>query len=73
MENGSGLAEALLGLDGFRLLAVQESPAELVLTVETTADFAGCTSCGVLAQAHDRLRVDSAIFPASVARHGSCG
>ena len=30
MENGSGLAEALLGLDGFRVLAVQESPAELV-------------------------------------------
>ena len=63
MENGSGLAEALLGLDGFRLLAVQESPAELVLTVETTADFAGCTSCGVLAQAHDRLRVDVRDLP----------
>ena len=63
MQNGSGLAEALLGLDGFRVLTVQEGPAELVLTVESTADFAGCTSCGVLAEAHDRLQVDVRDLP----------
>ena len=73
MENGSGLAEALLGLDGFRLLAVQESPAELVLTVETTADFAGCTSCGVLAEAHDRLRVDLRDLPCFGCPARPCG
>ena len=63
MDDGIGLAEALLGLDGFRVLDVDESPAELVVTVETTADFVGCPSCGVRAEAQDRLRVDLRDLP----------
>jgi len=56
-NDGTGLAEALLGLTGFRILAVAEGPDELVVTVETTADLVGCTSCGVRAQAQDRMSV----------------
>ncbi len=58
MSDGTGLAEALLGLDGFRVLEVVETEAEVVVTVETTADVVGCTSCGVRAEAHDRKRID---------------
>ena len=41
MDDATGLAEALLGLDGFRVLAVEETPSEVIVTVETTADFVG--------------------------------
>ena len=58
MDDGSGLAEALLGLDGFVVLAVTESTDELVVTVETTASIVGCTRCGTRAEAHDRMRID---------------
>ena len=44
MNDGNGLAEALLGLDGFRVLAVSETPAELRIEIETTADFMGCSA-----------------------------
>ena len=37
--DGIGLAEALLGLVGFRVLDVAESAVEVIVTVETTADF----------------------------------
>ncbi len=46
MNDGTGLAEALLGLDGFRVLEVTEAPEELVGMIETTADFIGCLGCG---------------------------
>ena len=48
MSDGNGLAEALLGLEGFRVLKVSETPAELVVEVETTADLVGCGGCGTL-------------------------
>ena len=57
-NDGIGLAEALLGLDGFRVLAVAEGPLELVVTVETTASQVGCGSCGVRAEAQDRMPID---------------
>ena len=36
MNDASGLAEAMLGLDGLRVLDVVESLSEVVVTVETT-------------------------------------
>ena len=63
MDDATGLAEALLGLDGFGVLAVEETPSEVIVTVETTADFVGCPTCGVRAVAKDRLRVDIRDLP----------
>jgi transposase len=63
MSDATGLAEALLGLEGLRILDVVESAAELTVTVETTADVAGCPRCGVRAEAQDRLRVDIRDLP----------
>jgi transposase len=64
MSDGTGLAEALLGLDGFRLLAVTETPAEVVIEVETTAVVVGCAGCGVRAEAQDRMLVRIRDLPA---------
>jgi len=58
MNDGTGLAEALLGLNGFRVLEVIETPAELVIDVETTAELVGCGRCGTRAQAHERMTVE---------------
>jgi transposase len=57
MRDGSGLAEKLLGLEGFRVLDVEEHPEELVITIESMVDATGCEACGVQAVAHERRRV----------------
>jgi transposase len=57
MSDGIGLVEVLLGLDGFRVLAVNESVDELVITIETDADLVGCARCGVRAEAQDRMPI----------------
>ena len=58
MSDGSGLAKALPGLDGFRVLGVHEATDEVVIAVETTAVIAWCAGCGARAQVHDRTRVE---------------
>ena len=58
MSDGTGLAEALLGLDGFRVLAVSETAEELTVSIESTAVVAGCASCGTRAEAQDRVAVE---------------
>jgi len=58
MDDGIGLAEALLGLSGFRVLDVIEDEAEVVIRVETTTARVFCRTCGVRAEPHDRMRVD---------------
>ena len=58
MSDGNGLAEVMLGLDGFRILTVTETPDELVITVETVVEMEGCRRCGTRAEAHDRRPVD---------------
>ena len=58
MSDGTGLAEALLGLEGFRVLDVTEGPDELVVTVESDARVVGCSRCGVPAEAQDRMPID---------------
>lgn len=57
MADATGVAEAMLGLPGFRVLEVEESPAELVTRLETSAELVGCPGCGV-ATAHDRMAVE---------------
>jgi hypothetical protein len=47
MSDGIGLAEALLGLPGFRVLEVHESVDELVVTVESTVTVAWCVLLGL--------------------------
>lgn len=72
MGDGNGMAEVLLGLDGFRVLAVTET-VEVVIEIETAADFVGCATCGVRAEPHERMDVEVGIWPASVDRSVWCG
>jgi transposase len=58
MSDGIGLAEALLGLDGFQVLEVVESADEVMVTIETVAGVVGCERCGCRAEAQDRTIVD---------------
>lgn len=57
MGDGTGLADALLGLPGFRVLGVQETPNELTVRVETTTAIAGCATCGTRAVPHERKAI----------------
>lgn len=63
MGDGTGHAEEILGLDGFVVLDVDRTSAEVVITVETTASVVGCLECGVLAEAQDRTHVDIRDLP----------
>jgi transposase len=58
MSDGTGLAEALLGLDGLRVLEVTESDVEVVIDIETPEDTVGCGHCGTRAEAQDRMPVE---------------
>jgi hypothetical protein len=44
VSDGIGVAEALLGLDGFRVLEVTETPDEVTVTIETDAELGGSRS-----------------------------
>jgi len=58
MDDSTGLAEAMLGLDGFKVLSVVEGPDELVVTVETTAVLVACSECGCRAESQDRMPIE---------------
>ena len=57
MDDGTGLAEKLLGLAGLRVLDVHEGTGEVVVRVESTRTTGCCPSCKKRAQAQDRQEV----------------
>ena len=57
MDEGTGLAERMLGLPGLVVLDVQEAQAEIVVYVESTRRKATCPSCRRRAEAQDRTEV----------------
>jgi transposase len=63
VDEGIGFGETMLKFPGFRILDVDHDPDEMVLTVETTANVTGCTSCGTRARAHERRRVSIRDLP----------
>lgn len=74
MSDATGVAEAMLGLPGFRVLDVSESEAEVVISIETTANRVQCAGCACAGVPHDRMAVeyrDLAIFgrPARLVWH----
>lgn len=65
MSDATGVAEAMLGLPGFRVLEVRESACEVIIRIETSVEAVGCPGCGVVARSHDRMTVeyrDLAVF-----------
>ena len=58
-----GLAEVMLGLDGFRVLGVDETACEVIIRVETTGGLVGCPGCGSVAVVHDRMVVELRDLP----------
>jgi transposase len=58
MTDATGVAEAMLGLPGFRVLGVEEGAAEVVIEIEMVDALVGCPGCGVIARAHGRVAVD---------------
>ncbi len=58
MGDGSGLAEAMLGLDGVRVTGVSEADGEVTIEIETTESRAWCRRCGCRAESQDRMWVD---------------
>ena len=59
MSDGIGLAEALLGLDGFRVLEVVEIGRRARdHDRDRSPSSMGCAACGTRAEAHERMTVE---------------
>jgi transposase len=56
-HHSSASGSALLGLDGFEVLAAQVAAGEWQLQVQTTATVVGCQGCGTRAELHGRRTV----------------
>ena len=69
MGEATGLAEKMLGLDGFRVLEVAEAKAELVIHIETVPTEVLCGGCGAPAEGQDRISVEVARPAVLPSRH----
>jgi hypothetical protein len=58
MADATGVAEAMLGLPGFRVLGVEETATAVIIQIETSAELVGRAECGVVAVAQDRMVVE---------------
>jgi transposase len=56
-HHSSASGSALLGLDGFQVVAAELVGGEWQLVVQTTASMVGCVGCGVRATPHGRRTV----------------
>ncbi len=63
MMERSGDATALLGMDGFVVLAMDQIDGEWWLLIESTASVVGCPDCGVRATGHGRSTVQLRDLP----------
>ncbi len=63
MDDRSGGASALLGMDGFVVLSATEDGEELWLLVETKDTVVGCATCGVRAVGHGRSEIQVRDLP----------
>ncbi len=63
MADGSGDATALLGMEGFVVLVMDQIDGEWWLMVETGVTVAGCPGCGVRAVGHGRSTVQVRDLP----------
>jgi transposase len=63
MVGRSGDATALLGMEGFVVLAMDQTEGEWWLLVETTSDVGACPSCGVRAIGHGRSAIQVRDLP----------
>jgi len=64
MEDATGDAAALLGMEGFVVLSTTEEDGDLFVLVETTRNVVGCSGCGVRAEGHGRSVVQVRDLPA---------
>jgi transposase len=58
VDDGTGWAEAMLGLEGVRVTGVLETASEVMIQVETISSRDWCRRCGVRAEAQDRMTVE---------------
>ena len=73
MTDATGVAEAMLGLPGFRVLDVEEGDGEVVILIETVDELVGCAGCGVIARRTAGWRWTTAIWPPSDGPRGFSG
>jgi len=57
--DGTEFDDTFLALPGFKVMAVTDDGAELLVGIETIRQAAGCPVCGVIARTKDRLQVVS--------------
>ncbi len=73
MDDRSGGATALLGMEGFVVLAMEEHEGEWWVLIETTAALVGCPDCGGRAIGHGRSIVQVRDLPVVGSPVRSCG